>query len=228
MIVVIDGNDGTGKSTLAEKLRAKGYHVKDRGIPTKLTSNPELKVNSEEIYIILDVPVEVSRERLKKAGRDLNEEYHTVEDLTKYRNRFLRIANEIDCVLIDASGSPEEVFEEAIKILKCVSYLDFRAFSPPTIDTFGACTRKVLYHSLCESIRSIRRLREELETRPFSMSIALNELSDAFEHLGRANKGVSVMYDINHPLSYSALKAHKRVKNILLEELHNFSKRKIR
>lgn len=39
MIIVIDGNDGTGKSTLVEKLRKDGYNVQDRGIPTKLTDN---------------------------------------------------------------------------------------------------------------------------------------------------------------------------------------------
>lgn len=120
MIIVVDGNDGTGKSTLVERLRKDGYDVQDRGIPTKLTDDSSLKPNPDEFYIILDAPIEVCRERLKKAGRDLNEKYHTIEDLTYYRQRFLDVAEQIKdyCVLIDSARSINEVYRDSVKSIE--------------------------------------------------------------------------------------------------------------
>ena len=90
--VVVEGNDGTGKSTLVAALAARGFVVRDRGLPTKMTDDPALRPTAEqrasELYLILDVPVAVSRERLAKAGKDLEERYHTVEDLSRYRRRY--------------------------------------------------------------------------------------------------------------------------------------------
>jgi predicted ATPase len=37
--LVVDGNDGTGKSTLVEALRLRGFAAADRGIPTKMTDD---------------------------------------------------------------------------------------------------------------------------------------------------------------------------------------------
>ena len=123
MKIVVDGNDGTGKSTLVEKLKQAGYEVQDRGIPTKLTDNPHLEPEPNEFYLILDAPVEICQERLKKAGRDLNQKYHTIEDLTYYRKRFLEVAKQLknQCVLIDATKSIEEVYKEALKWIKKVT-----------------------------------------------------------------------------------------------------------
>jgi thymidylate kinase len=120
MIIVVDGNDGTGKSTLVNKLIKKGYEVKDRGIPTKLTDNPSLKPNSNEFYVILDAPVEVCSERLKQAGRDMTEKYHTLEGLTHYRQRFLDVAKQLQgyCIVIDASKNPDEILNNTLKYLK--------------------------------------------------------------------------------------------------------------
>ena len=48
MKIVLDGNDGTGKSTLARKLQELGFtDVKDRGIPTKMTDDPKLRPGPE-------------------------------------------------------------------------------------------------------------------------------------------------------------------------------------
>lgn len=106
MKIVIDGNDGTGKSTIVAWLTTLGYDVVDRGIPTKMTDDPTVVGKQGEVYIILDAPVAVSRFRLAEAGKDLTEKYHTVEDLTHYRTRFQYVATRLmNSVVIDTSGS---------------------------------------------------------------------------------------------------------------------------
>lgn len=124
MTLIIEGNDGTGKSTLVAKLRAWGYDAADRGIMTRMTDNPSLSPSDDEFYILLDAPVIICRERLKRAGKDLNERYHTIKDLTFYRDRFLDIAKQIGShhsAVVDASGPPEKTFEEALKVIQRIS-----------------------------------------------------------------------------------------------------------
>lgn len=120
MRIVIDGNDGTGKTTLVKALRKRGYYAVDRGAPTKLTDGHEheAKISDDEIYIILDVTVEESRARLRAAGKNLNEPFHTVEDLERYRPRFLEVAKLIPrCTVIDASGSKRETLKRVLAVL---------------------------------------------------------------------------------------------------------------
>jgi thymidylate kinase len=117
--LVVDGNDGTGKSTLATMLTAAGLAVADRGIPTRMTDDPAVEPNPKEFYIILDAPVEVCRERLLRAGKSAPERYHTVEDIPFYRQRFLEVAATLhNGVVIDASGSPRMVFETCLTVLR--------------------------------------------------------------------------------------------------------------
>jgi thymidylate kinase len=92
--IIVDGNDGTGKSTLVKSLLKLGYSAFDRGIPTKMTDEDALNVDANRkdiLYIILDGTVEQSRKRLGEAGKDLTEKYHTVEDLTYYRQKYLEV-----------------------------------------------------------------------------------------------------------------------------------------
>jgi thymidylate kinase len=117
MRIVVDGNDGTGKSTLVAALRGRGVEAADRGLPTKMSDDPTLAPGEDELYLILDAPVEVCRERLRRGGKDLAERYHTVDDLTHYRERFLEIARLPQARLIDASGTPAEVLDEALRAL---------------------------------------------------------------------------------------------------------------
>jgi non-canonical purine NTP pyrophosphatase (RdgB/HAM1 family) len=116
--VVVDGHDGTGKSTLVASLRALGYTVADRGLPTKLTDGPDREPAPDELFLILDAPVEVSRERLRAAGKDLDERYHTVADLTHYRARFLEVAAALPgAQLIASTGSTSETLGLALRVL---------------------------------------------------------------------------------------------------------------
>lgn len=119
MKIVIDGNDGTGKTTLALALEREGYEVADRGVPTKMTDDPSVQPADGEFYLILDVPISVSRKRLEMEGKDLTERYHTIEDLTHYRKRFLEVAEELKerCILLDGSKPKDLVFRDAVEAL---------------------------------------------------------------------------------------------------------------
>ena len=116
--VVVDGNDGTGKTTLVEALRRRGFEVADRGLPTRMTDDPSLAPAGDEFYLILDAPEAVCRERLARAGRDLDERFHTEADLRHYRQRFLEVARRLPRhVVLDAAGSPDEVLAAALRAL---------------------------------------------------------------------------------------------------------------
>jgi thymidylate kinase len=118
MTIVVDGNDGTGKSTLAVELDKMGYAVKDRGVPTKMTDDPSLSGVPDEVYLILDCDPGLCQERLVRAGKDLTERYHTAADLIHYRQRFLDVAAQLPhCRVIDASGDLAEVLRQAVKAL---------------------------------------------------------------------------------------------------------------
>jgi len=118
--IVVDGNDGLGKSTLVKALRALDYNVTDRGIPTKMTDDLDIMPRDDEFYLILDGPIELSRARLAKAGKDLGEKYHTLEDLTHYRTQFQIVAQRLThrCVVLDASGTPQELLALAISAIQ--------------------------------------------------------------------------------------------------------------
>lgn len=118
MTIVVDGNDGTGKSTLVASLRRKGFRVSDRGVPTKLTVDDHTEAPSkEDAYVILTAPIEVSRARLAQAGKDLAEEWHTVESLTFFANKFQEVGARLGAHFIDSSGSIEETERAALSAL---------------------------------------------------------------------------------------------------------------
>lgn len=118
-MIVIDGNDGTGKSTLVERLRKLGLRVSDRGLPSKLTiDEPNLPAPSpHDRYLILEAPIEVSRARLEAAGKDLNEKWHTVESLRHFQVKFREVGAQLGATFIDSNGTPEETWAKVRHVL---------------------------------------------------------------------------------------------------------------
>ena len=119
MRIVIDGNDGTGKSTLVAKLNELGYDAQDRGDPTGMVVTTNGTARSNMFYVILDAPVHISRARLREAGKNLNQPYHTVKDLTHYRKRYMEIFYDLpQGAFIDSSGPAELTLEMCLSALK--------------------------------------------------------------------------------------------------------------
>ena len=118
-MIVIDGNDGTGKSTLVERLRGWGFRVSDRGLPTKLTvEEPNLPpANPGDKYLILEAPIEVSRARLEAAEKDLNEKWHTEESLRHFAARFREVGAKLGATFIDSSGTSDETWIRVLTAL---------------------------------------------------------------------------------------------------------------
>ena len=118
MIVVVDGNDGTGKSTLVVSLRKLGFQVQDRGAPSRMIDSPDAGWEEGEIYLILDAAVDVCQARLTKAGRNLNVRFRTQEDLELYRVHYGDVATEMPhCAVVDSSGSAAATLERALTAL---------------------------------------------------------------------------------------------------------------
>ena len=115
--IVVDGNDGTGKSTRVAELRKlfPGIRIEDRGIFSKATLDENLfdeqkndtffcttprerfynsiRLDKTTLYIILDAYIETCQERIKARGDSLDCEFHNKEDLAKYKERFEYLVN---------------------------------------------------------------------------------------------------------------------------------------
>ena len=106
--IIIDGNDGTGKTTRLVQLKRMFPNIKyeDRGIFSKMTLVDELfnrtgnydeiqkkfhedvQKDSSTLYIICRASSEVCQKRILERGDSIEEEFHTLDDLNKYNNRF--------------------------------------------------------------------------------------------------------------------------------------------
>lgn len=111
--LVLDGNDGTGKSSRAKAIqKVLGIEVFERGPLSKLTDcdeifSPyvkegesielstealeainEIKNNTDTLYVILDAPVIKCQQHIVARGDSLDAPYHNFRDLYYYRERF--------------------------------------------------------------------------------------------------------------------------------------------
>lgn len=134
MRIEIDGNDGTGKSSLVEALRKLGIEAQDRGLLSQLTlddATPEDVANmwdfahaasirqlrDDVLYVLLDAPVEVSRQRLAAAGKDLEETYHTEASLSYFRGKYSLVAAanaRPNLITLDALQAPTQLLADVL------------------------------------------------------------------------------------------------------------------
>lgn len=123
MIICIDGNDGTGKSTLIAKLKQL-YTItfQDRGLPSALTI--EKLAPEADFYIILSCSVETSLNRLKEAGRDMEEYWHLPDTLKYFHEKFLQISQENNWPIVDSDCSELDLLNKVILIIEnyCMIY----------------------------------------------------------------------------------------------------------
>lgn len=119
--IIFDGNDGSGKTTRLNAIKNlfPNIEYKDRGIFSKMTLVDELfenesshlrndfyniiKNDTDTLYIICRANPEVCQERIKLRGDSIDEEFHTMADLTKYNYRFnvlLDIVEDLPNVMI--------------------------------------------------------------------------------------------------------------------------------
>lgn len=103
--IEFDGNDGTGKTYIINKIKHVFPNCEfiDRGVFSKMTLIPgkltdkkiakaiEENVNDDTIYIILHDTVESCQARILKRGDSITEKYHTEKDLTFYGKRFIEL-----------------------------------------------------------------------------------------------------------------------------------------
>lgn len=117
-MIEIDGNDGTGKTTVVNILREQGFEVLDRGALTPLTDVMESELRQHatpNFTVLLDCSVKQSRLRLEMAGKDLEEKYHTLEDLRYYRHKFLSLAAYYGFPVIDTEN---KTVDEVVTLCK--------------------------------------------------------------------------------------------------------------
>ncbi|MDR2540644.1 MAG: hypothetical protein LBD11_02415 [Candidatus Peribacteria bacterium] len=124
--VEIDGNDGTGKSSLIACMKTKAsafgvydLEVCDRGQLTLATDSNLFEADPDTLYIILDCQEEISQQRIAGRGDSLEAPYHTMTDLKKYRKRFLELARTYRIVVFDTSDTGvEELSERVLTYIK--------------------------------------------------------------------------------------------------------------
>jgi thymidylate kinase len=115
--ICIDGNDGTGKSTLisALKILLPQHEYQDRGLPSAMTVGDS--ADPADLYIILTCPVDVSTDRLISAGRDMTEHWHLPETLQKYHDMFIDLASIHGWHLVNSAVPSEKLTQTVQELL---------------------------------------------------------------------------------------------------------------
>lgn len=123
--IVVDGNDGTGKSTLVRALTRLGFtNVSDRGEMTLATDDPTVRPDPDTFYILLDCSVETSLKRLKERGADMEDHYHQPDVLEKYNRIYERLHNDHgpwkhrSLNVSTEHGSPADTLQSVLNSLK--------------------------------------------------------------------------------------------------------------
>ncbi len=116
--IIVNGNNGTGKSTLVKALKKKGYDAVDCKTPSEMTDNLNIKLKNDEIYIILDANIKTCQNRLLEAGKSLDKQFNNKKDLTNYRTKFLEVAEDLqNCIILNTNLSKDKILERAITFI---------------------------------------------------------------------------------------------------------------
>lgn len=110
--IVVDGNDGTGKSTLVHTLRCLGFtEVLDRGEMSKATLDPKVGPAPGTVYILLVCDWRESKRRLIQAGKDMTEIWHTDEALQRFDADFRRLAPIFNAKVVESHHRDDTVLD---------------------------------------------------------------------------------------------------------------------
>jgi phosphoribosylaminoimidazole-succinocarboxamide synthase len=127
--VIIDGIDGSGKTTLIQRLASKykgKFVFKDRGILSNLTlthwdlwGQPDNLERDWDFYIILEADIEEAKKRLQKREKENNvkiDKWETGTNLFIFRYRFRNLAAFYGNMhLVDTTNLPIDIVENEIE-----------------------------------------------------------------------------------------------------------------
>lgn len=118
--ICLEGNDGTGKSTIVSLLRERGFSdVSDRGFLSKKTLDETLQENEKDVvYIILECSVQKSLQRLQNAGKDMTEVWHTKESLVYFQKKFREVGKQHKAFFVSSEGDPQETLKHVMSVLE--------------------------------------------------------------------------------------------------------------
>lgn len=125
MIIEVDGNDGVGKTTYIKELSKLFPNdiFFDRGFLSKATLSDEFNKREPNFkaicgfktnvcYILLDCDIKVCQERILMRGDSIDVEFHNIDDLTKYQNRFHALSEAFNVPIFDTSLNIEKNIKE--------------------------------------------------------------------------------------------------------------------
>lgn len=115
--IVVDGNDGTGKSTLVRGLRSLGFsRVEDRAEMTKASDDESVGPAPDTTYLLAHCRWETSFDRLRRSGADMSDQYHQPDALQHYAAVFLGLQERFGAIPIcTEETTPPDVLEAAIR-----------------------------------------------------------------------------------------------------------------
>lgn len=129
--IVIEGSDGTGKTTIVNLLRGAGFtNVHDRGEISRWTLNQSVELDPDTTYIVLVATPETSLKRLQERGANMTEEYHTLESLRYFYDLFSYHSVLMKCQNVHFVEADFDLPHVLIGVLNCLKDFQFKIGMP--------------------------------------------------------------------------------------------------